>query len=812
MHHVQIRSHAPRQNPCVLVGASWSTRLLCLGLRLAICLTAFPAFHVGAAPAAVLIGTARLEESTANFPALIVRQWDDFLRHEIDRAAGERAKYWRRDYASAAAYAASLASNRDHLRRAIGAIDSRKPARDLELVGRLGQPALRAQTSTYSVYAVRWPTFDGVHGEGLLLKPAGEPRACVVAIPDADQTPEMLTGLNPGMAAESQFARRLAENGLMVLVPTLLDRRSQWSGDDRLGIHTDQTHREWIYRQAGDVGRHPIGYEVQKVQAAVDWFLAPTGPAANGRVPVGVAGYGEGSLIALYASALDERINATWVSGYFQPREQLWREPLYRNVWGLLAEFGDAELASMIAPRALVVEYSVAPEVSHPNAVDPAKKQIRRVSGAGRITTPEPPLVAAEWKRAEKLAGAFSRQFELVTGADGTPVAFGSAKALQAFARGLGCPTPAPTPDSFTVSHPLSEAETSERQHRQLLELQEFTQAQVRLAEYEREKFFWRQLKPESPAQWEKAIVPLRRYFWDEVIGRFPDHGEPLNPRTRRLERHSNAAITAYEVVLDVCSGVQTWGYLLLPADLKPGERRPVIVCQHGAGGQPASTLDPDGPYKAFATRLAQRGFIVYAPYNPNKLLNESFRQLQRKANPLKKTVFGIFAASHQRTLNWLKQQPFVDARRIAFYGLSYGGKTAVRVPAVLEDYCLSICSGDFNDYLQKVTSVRADKNSFMFVDSYENVQFNLGNTFNYAEMAALIAPRPFMVEHGYKDRVAPLEWAAAEYAKVRKLYFELGIPDRTEMAFFDGPHMVHGAETFKFLHRQLQWPEPRDH
>lgn len=95
-----------------------------------------------------------------------------------------------------------------------------------------------------------------------------------------------------------------------------------------------------------------------------------------------------------------------------------------------------------------------------------------------------------------------------------------------------------------------------------------------------------------------------------------------------------------------------------------------------------------------------------------------------------------------------------------------------------------------------------------MFVDSYENVQFNLANTFNYAEMAALIAPRPFMVEHGYKDRVAPLEWAAAEYSKVQKLYFYQGIPEKTAMAFFDGPHMIHGEETFKFLHRQLRWPE----
>ena len=68
-------------------------------------------------------------------------------------------------------------------------------------------------------------------------------------------------------------------------------------------------------------------------------------------MPIGVAGYGEGGLIALYSAALDPRIQATLVSGYFQQRDGLWKEPIYRDVWGLLREFGDAEIASLIAPR-----------------------------------------------------------------------------------------------------------------------------------------------------------------------------------------------------------------------------------------------------------------------------------------------------------------------------------------------------------------------------------------------------------------------------------------------------------------------------
>ena len=757
-------------------------------------------------PPAVLAGTVVLEQSDG-LPARIVRQWDQYLLKEIEAAKAGREKWWRRDYSSAAAYARSLSENRGRLRRYIGAIDTRTTGRELELVARLDRPSLRAETAAYSVLAVRWPVFPGVCGEGLLLKPAGVPRGGVVAIPDADQTPEMLIGLTPGVAVESQFPRRLAENGFLVLIPTLLDRRSRWSGDERLNIYTDQSHREWIYRQAGDVGRHPIGYEVQKIQAAIDWFVASKSTAGV-RTPIGVAGYGEGGLLALYAAALDERIAAAWVSGYFQPRERVWEEPLYRNVWGLLTEFGDAELASLVAPRGLVVEFSEGPNVTHPSPPDPSHKDVRKVAGAGRIRTPEFAAVSGELERAGKLAGNFGNKFKLVAGPGGTRLAFGSAEAVQSFAGLLGQPELNAPRAEFTRREPVSAADVDARQHRQVHELQEFTQAQLRLAEYEREKFFWSKLNPESPAKWNDAVQSFRKFFWDEVIGRFPAASAPPNPRSRLLPEYSDAQLSTYEVMLDVYPGVETWGYLILPIDLKPGERRPVIVCQHGAGGQPSSTVDPKQVYGDYARRLARQGFVVYAPFNPNKLLNEKFRQLQRKGNPLKLTVFGIFAANHGRVLEWLKAQPYVDGKRMAFYGLSYGGKTAVRVPMVLDDYCLSICSGDFNDYAQKVTSLRYDKNSFMFVDSYENVQFNLANTFNYAEMAALIAPRPFMVEHGYKDRVAPLEWAAAEYSKVQKLYFYLGIPEKTAMAFFDGPHMIHGEETFKFLHRQLRWPE----
>ena len=176
------------------------------------------------------------------------------------------------------------------LREIIGAVDRRAPITALAFDATTTTPAEVGAGRGYKIYAVRWPVFEGVEGEGLLLTPDNPPRARVVAIPDADQTPEMLV---------ASFAGRLAESGCQVLIPVLIDRASTWSGIPGVRM-TNQPHREWIYRMAFEAGRHIIGYEVQKVLAAVDWFGAA---ARTG--PIGMAGYGEGGLIAFYAAALD---------------------------------------------------------------------------------------------------------------------------------------------------------------------------------------------------------------------------------------------------------------------------------------------------------------------------------------------------------------------------------------------------------------------------------------------------------------------------------------------------------------------------
>ena len=132
-----------------------------------------------------------------------------------------------------------------------------------------------------------------------------------------------------------------------------------------------------------------------------------------------------------------------------------------------------------------------------------------------------------------------------------------------------------------------------------------------------------------------------------------------------------------------------------------------------------------------------------------------------------------------------------------------------MRVPPLVKNYCLSICSADFNDWVWKNASSRSPY-SYVWTGEYEIFEFDLGSTFNYAEMAALIAPRPFMVERGHLDGVGPDERVALEFAKVRFLYqARLGLGERAAIEWFNGPHTINGKGTFDFLHTHLKWPRP---
>ena len=365
---------------------------------------------------------------------------DRFCLKEIEPARNEREGRWkprRQQCSSLREKPGTIIAN--DFNTIIGVVDKRVDG------GRFQKPDVQndlhhgnvsaepKSASKYSVERTRWPVLPGITAEGLLLIPAETTwKGMVVALPDSRWSPDAFAGAAPGNdPAMSTLPQVLAENGFLVVIPTLISRDDEFSGNPEAAM-TNQSHREWVYRSAFELGRHVIGYEVQKVLAAVD-LLTKMNAESKKSLPICVAGTGDGGQIAMYSAAIDNRIGSVLVSGYVQPREGVWQEPIDRNVWRLLTEFGDAEIAGMIAPRPLVIEACAVPETEGPL---PVKAGRRGGAAPGQIKTADLAAVKSEFQKAkaiyEKL-GVADRIRLVTSGADGRGVS-GTAAAITALA------------------------------------------------------------------------------------------------------------------------------------------------------------------------------------------------------------------------------------------------------------------------------------------------------------------------------------------------------------------------------------------
>src|SRR5262249_41202877 len=136
-------------------------------------------------------------------------------------------------------------------------------------------------------------------------------------------------------------------------------------------------------------------------------------------------------------------------------------------------------------------------------------------------------------------------------------------------------PRPLDPPTGAPVDRRGVQFSSAERQKRQVGQLVDYTQRLLRGSERFRDESFWRPIKTHSPEEWAHAARMLQSNLWDEVIGRLPGATLPPNARSRKI--YDKEKWTGYDVMLDVWPDVYAWGVLLLPKDIRAGDRRPVV-------------------------------------------------------------------------------------------------------------------------------------------------------------------------------------------------------------------------------------------
>jgi len=692
------------------------------------------------------------------------KQVRDYFLRRIADARKTRDERWRPDVSSVAAYAKWIEPQRWRFRGILGLTAERPTSGKARVETVADVPGCRIERITI-------PMSDGLSARGLLFSPKTPGRhGVILACPDADRWPEAFSGLS-GDGLPPAWLTDLIERNAIVYVPQSIERLQ----DHPYCKTTNGKDRRWIlYRLGYVVGRTMPGLDVQDVMAAMGHLAGRRDVDAS---RIGIAGIGQGGMTALYVAALDRRVAAVAAADYFQQRDRCWREPVDRRLPGQLLAFGDAELAAMIAPRPLAV--------------------VRSLDGG----VPED-RVRAESARAAVFYKGISAGERLTFVANATAWNLES-QTVSAVANALGLSKPAGPSVDWQVRVPGEKADAIRNKHfeERLAYLRHLIDASD--AKRQRRWGITTRDATDFPKVRERMLENHR-----QLVGQVPDEKTPLNPRTQLVLITDK--YKAYRVMLDVVKGVQVYGNLLIPRGIKG--RVPAVICQHGLSGTPEMITglgqDKDTPYHAFGRHLAERGYVVFAPlilhHHPVEHVNEQVRM----ADAIGMMRIAMPIAKANRVIDFLETQDCVDPKRIGYYGLSYGGYSAIWMAPLLDRLAATVVSGHFNDWRSKITTDQK-ATSYLRHPDEDFYNWDILHRFTHPELIAMTAPRPACIEFGERDGITTPEWTAYAWKQVVAIRDHLGLTDRIQLAHYDGVHEIHGVETFDFLDRFLMPERP---
>jgi dienelactone hydrolase len=298
------------------------------------------------------------------------------------------------------------------------------------------------------------------------------------------------------------------------------------------------------------------------------------------------------------------------------------------------------------------------------------------------------------------------------------------------------------------------------------------------------------------------------------------------SPDARVTERVECDGYVRERVEIQTEPGVIMPTYVFLPAGLRSGERRPVVLAPHGHGsaGKFATAGRRDIPALRqtieqhnydYGVQLVKAGFVVFCPDargfgerrestvqgdGEGVFLSSSCQQISHMALPLGQTVTGMWAWDLMRLIDYASQRSECDASRLGCAGLSGGGLQTLYLSALDERVKCAVTSGYF--YGVKESLLVLSGNCAC------NYVPNLWKLADMGDLGALIAPRPLCIETGTQDGLNGERGVANVVEQVeitRAAYKVFGAPERLLHHVFEGGHRWSGEKAIPWLKRWLE-------
>ena len=298
------------------------------------------------------------------------------------------------------------------------------------------------------------------------------------------------------------------------------------------------------------------------------------------------------------------------------------------------------------------------------------------------------------------------------------------------------------------------------------------------------------------------ASVEPNRRRWKNVLK------PPKLEKTGDLQRRPYAPMAEWkaEWLTLPLGDLTAEAVLVIPLGATAEAPVPLVITQHGIGSSPErpfGILDDGDHYHHYAAELVEAGFAVLSPMNLRSI--ERRNRIERLCRLADTSLPGIELVRVQRLLDEVTKDPRIDGERIGMWGVSLGGMATMFWMPLEPRIKAGVVAAWFNQRRNKMTV--PDERYSCFLETKEDHAFFDGwlTEFTDSDAASLICPRPLLIQHGKKDRIAHWPQVVEEFNETRRHYEELGIADRIEMDLHEGGHEARTESGVAFLTRWLK-------
>ena len=304
--------------------------------------------------------------------------------------------------------------------------------------------------------------------------------------------------------------------------------------------------------------------------------------------------------------------------------------------------------------------------------------------------------------------------------------------------------------------------------------------------------------------KYKSSLTPYRK-----VVGDFYGYPPPKSKEgkiTEIIKVGEDVNCTVYRVWVEVIDGVKAYGIYMVPKKLKG--KAPLIIAQHGGGGNPEAICDIGTRvnYHSFGQEAVKRGYIVWAPalamqsdYAKDQDIPGANRELLDKK--LKFAGTSIIGVEIQKiiesTKTLMRERPEIDASRIGMTGLSWGGFYTTYTTSLCPFIKVAVPSAYIKDSETELKKAVAD-------DSKMPPDRLIFSGVGHFQAIGLICPRPCMVQLGENDGLFSMDEAKKEAARSAEFYNKLGIGDKFEFNTHKGGHEFEINAIFRFFGKYL--------